>query len=595
MEISDEVFDSILTPTAAQWNTPSPNQAIGDWETSSLNPKNRVDSLQPPKSSRWRFEGIEPSGTRYFIVPEFAIGKPPLRIDVFVPRYRDQPKELRQHLRSNLSVLHQGADALGLDITKHLLRALDVWSTKNAEFENKYLDLPFGSRVVVENISSSVNDMNIHLIPIYDVERQWLTLAQLGEQWQLPSTCWPPVISIQELSLCRQFHEAITIAKLPRLQGDRLFVFKSLTRDVKYLYHELRMLMTMPNHEHILGKPLYIVTKRCKFGRKVGVCGFVMEYYPGGTLRGLFLDRHEAARVTMTDKFRWAQQITNALLFIQDSPLGYYPDLKPDNIILRAVSGSRDILLIDLEQRGGWYSWTPRDVSYVEFVEYMASATPDMVIKETADGYAKLMKAWDPAWQAPTRTVKYDSAASENGYSNAWSQLSPMERESAQVYMLGKLLWCIFECRASINCGVSPDILREDCSEHRFPEFINTPEPVRTIIQLCTAGAVEWHGVSRPVKRYGCHLVLQNLPQLEDEVSDMSSMVQDAARRWWQQELGCAERYMKEKLAEKNKWTTPEGEPWSDNPAKFVEKRPSLAGVQGMLASAAEGLKDENT
>lgn len=356
MEVSDSVFEDVLMPTAAFRSIDETgDDALEEvcWGNSVLNPKNRLESFTAHHESTWLFFGVGMSGRQYFMVPKFAVGKPPVRIDILVPSSQSQSEELRTVLQSNLLVASSFQRAASLPITGLLHRILSLWAGKEPDFEQRYFDLPFGSRIVVREISLSQAENNVFLIPRYDVERKWLDLRTLKQMWQdIPKENWPPTLMLNELSLVQQPHDTIALVHIPKLGDSATYIFKSLTSEVRYLYHEIKMLLSMPPHDNVVSRPLHLVTKTCKFGRKVGVCGFIMPYYPIGNLHH-FIQCRQSSATMLGDRFRWAKQVTMALIHIQNSPMRYYADLKPDNIIMREGNEGIDALLIDFDQRGG--------------------------------------------------------------------------------------------------------------------------------------------------------------------------------------------------------------------------------------------------
>ncbi|KAF8865668.1 hypothetical protein BDZ45DRAFT_418069 [Acephala macrosclerotiorum] len=553
MEPSVSMFDSVLNPTAAytrilNWEEDLPTPPAS-WDRSQLNPKNRIDSLTLPRECGWRLDGIDVDGTRFFVVPLFALGRPPLRIDVYIPSQSEQPSRLRQMLRSGSTMLSSDIEAHKLDISIHILRALELWSTELLDFETQYNNLPFGSQIVFDSFCADLRQIEIHLIPVYDVEQQWYSLRNLQGMWHFDSSDWPDVLNFSELSFQNQHHEAITIVQIPQRHGSETFVFKSLVRDAKYLYHELKMLLTLETHPNIISRPLYIVTKKCRFGGKIGVCGFIIKYYPHGTLRDLLWKSASSVipTISLSDRFRWARDVTQAIIHINNSPLGFYPDIKPDNVILAKKESDKDGLLhavlIDLEQRGGWYSWSPPEVAYVEYLEYIATRSRDTVVRERLK---TLLRSYMSSWKPLNQGDRYHDC--KHGFSSAWIALSLSEREAAQVFMLGKLFWCIFESSSSINCALGVDIFREQASGLRFPEFQQTPTEIRSLIRSCTAGAAEWRGKYRSLARSGTKLISIDALQQDDVEVGSARETQIAAKKWWCQEVEDAIAFLEDVL-----------------------------------------------
>ena len=271
MEPSTAMFDAVLNPTAVysssllRWDEDLP-VAPSSWESSYLNPKNRIESFSPRKHPKWRLDGVDVDGTRFFAVPTFALGHTPLRIDVYIPGQDEYSFQLRQVLQSGSTMLLRSKQATRLGISQHVLRALEFWSGQYPSFQSEYNSMPFGCRIDINAVHSDIRQMDIHFYPTYEVEQQWYSVKALQGIWNIPPENWPEAVDLTDLQMQFQLHEAITLVRIPTRHPSKNFVFKSLVRDVKYLYHELKMLLSMEPHPNIISRPLYIVTKRCRFG-----------------------------------------------------------------------------------------------------------------------------------------------------------------------------------------------------------------------------------------------------------------------------------------------------------------------------------------
>jgi hypothetical protein len=556
MEPSTVMRDHVLNPTAIYSKIGSWDPILSEvenvtWQDSYQNPKNRIESLVPEKSPSWQLDGIDSEGVRFFAYPISAIGKPPLRIDVYIPGQQDHPPALRRVLRSSSTPFIRSDRAAELELCQHIMRALQHWSARTPDFEAMYFDLPFGSRVVVNDISANVATMDIQLVARYNNEQNWFSLKVLEEMWALDPVRWPDVVDFDDLQLQSQPHESITLVRIPSRRCNETVVFKSLVQDTKYMYHELKMLLTLERHPNISSPPLYIVTKKCRFGGKVGVCGFILPFYLHGSLVKALNEPSTApleTRAYLKDRFRWATQITKALIHINKSPLGFYPDLKPDNVLLVPPGGSDtgalDALLIDFEQRGGWYSWSPPEVRYIEYMEYITARMDCRTVRKKS---LALLTSFIPTWKLPTQSDRYTNC--ERGFSSAWATLETHELEAAQVFMLGKLLWCLFEGTSSIKCGISFDMLRDE-EGRQFPEFQNTPTELRDCIRECTSGAPEWEGRFRTIGRLGTkYYAVERLGRGDEILEEATPQeTQDAAARWWKEEVRSAKRYVQQKI-----------------------------------------------
>lgn len=362
MEPSDLVYRMLTSPQAAKLRLDerlldidkSGSLKSNEWNDSLLNSKNRVDTLATPVHLiQWKMYGSSGNGSQFYAYPQSAIGRQPLHIDVYIPDQTQHPPALRLLLESVATMICPASHVANLGISRHVLHALAVWSSQVPEFETKYLSLPFRSRIVVQNIASDVRNMQIGIVPNQELDDELLSLEQLQELWQSSADqeIDLPVRSIQlsSLKLVEHENEAISIVSIPLLHDPlKLFVFKIIqpnrfASNTTDMYHELRLLLSMTEHENISASPLYIVTAP----PKLGICGFILPYHYGGSL----LDELSFRITQFLNRVRWSRQITMALLHIHKYPVAkYHADLKPDNVMLTAGG---DVKIIVFEQRGG--------------------------------------------------------------------------------------------------------------------------------------------------------------------------------------------------------------------------------------------------
>ena len=516
-----------------------------EWNDSPLNPKNRVDSLGTPIHFRvqWKMYGSSGNGSQFYAYPQFAIRRQPLHIDVHIPDQTQHPPALRLLLESGATMTCPASHVASLGISRHVLHALAAWSSQDPEFEVKYLSLPFRSRVVVQNIDSRVQNMQIRIVPNQELDDELLSLEQLQELWQssadqeidLPDRS----IQLSSLKLVERKNEAISIVSIPLLHDPvKPFVFKIIQPDrfasnTTEMYNELRLLLFMTPHKNISDKPLYIVTAP----PKLGICGFILPYYGGGSL----LDRLSLkSTIPFVDRVRWSRQITIALLQIHRCPVAkYHADLKPDNVMLTAGG---DVKLVDFEQRGGWASWIAPEVAYIWYLTLLAKSTTNS--SEVTEHYKNALQR-----------LLDTSPEAVSSHDVAWTRLSPRERESAMVFALGKTLWCIFEQQPTTYTDAGWGMTREAATwiddEHswRFPEFRRTPQQIRGVIRKCTAGADELD------KSRGRSVCFDSGKGLFVPTGDAGSTVgvsqletQKAAQKWWKNRVDEAEAFLEARV-----------------------------------------------
>jgi hypothetical protein len=557
MESSGLVFKTLVSPLAAvlpllplEESLPSsaePESKLQNsikWALSPLNPKNRVDTIASavhlPPLIQWHMSGCSVDGSQFCAYPWFALGRPPLFIDVYIPDQCQHPPALRLLLKSGATVTCPRDQVGHLGISRHVLHALAVWSSHIPDFEARYQVLPFGSRVVVENIASNVHDMRISMVPNHKLEHELLSLTELQELWQSSSDeeleIMVDSISLSSLELLEHTHETISIVSIPHLHDQTTrFVFKAVKParfapiNPAQTYHELKLLLAMAPHPNITVRPLYVVTGT----PKLGICGFILPYYPGGSLLQVLTP---ASTTPLLDRIRWSRQITSALLHIHTRTIArYHADLKPDNVMLTAGG---DAVLVDFEQRGGWVSWIAPEVCYIWYLVVIARST--VISSEITGRYTRALQ----------RLVAVSSEDTLYG-DVAWTYLSLRERESAMVFALGKVLWCIFENQPTIYTDVGWGLTREAATwvddEHswRFPQFRRTPEAVRGWIERCTAGADEWD------IRRGRSVCFDLEIGLFVPVGDAGGMAkgdesrtQQAAKAWWERRVTEAEAFL---------------------------------------------------
>ena len=568
-----------LFATAICTRNPPPEEeppSESTWSESYLNPKNRINSLSKLKIQRWTIDGSSPIGTRLYAYPDFARGGPPLCIDTYIPDINQEPGYLRDVLRPNSPIFVENGRVGSSSIAQHILRALEAWSEHWGweDFKEAYFNMPFGSRILIRNIHIDPQEMAIDLVPYYAVEQQMLSIDALQALWDLAPGSWPEVLDIKELRFMQKLHETISLVQISA-DGPQIYVFKSLTDDLKPFYHELKTLLTLPHHPNIISRPSHVITKRCGFGGKTGLCGFILEYHTHGTLRTVLDERSIHHSLTFSDQLRWAIQISSAILHIHESTAGdiFYTTMKPENVVM-ATSPSNptilDAVVIDFEQRLGPPCWNPPEINYIDYLTTLAKKASLASMKQK---YIALLESANLLWpdneSKRSTTAKYENP--RYGYSHPWPTLSVRQREAAQVFGLGKLLWCIFEGGTLLNTAVGIHTFREGPSDLGFPAFRRSPPRVRELIGRCTMGDGEWRGSGLPLVRRGARIGVRggNGDETEEDV-------RVACRKWWREEVADAEKF----VAARARGSLNDADVWY-----WLLGRPTLREVLGELES----------
>ncbi|OAA37272.1 Protein kinase-like domain protein [Beauveria brongniartii RCEF 3172] len=579
MELNQDVLVQVALPTAAYYKppparTPEPTKSAETccWQTSLLNPKNRIDSLDFPSNPLWRIDGCIAFGTQFHAVPLFPVSStlppppppPPLRVDVFIPKHTAISPALRHVL--DLGAAFHARDARTtqqLGLTRHIVRCLQHWTTSSSAGEAAHgyrhgQQLPFGSRIVLHNVPVDVRDARFSVAPTHHLERQMLSVQQLQDMWKDQDIqSFPPTIDIGELRYKSQPHDSVSIVEHA---GKETVVFKAITSHTKYLYHELRNLLLMTPHPNIIERPLALVTKKCGFGSKTAVVGFTLTYHRHGTIRDHlpYLDLHN--KITHRDAAKWALQLVQAARHFRGTCDTYNSDLRLDNLLL---SDSLDLVMVDFEQRGVWSEFAAPEINAIECIRALATTTAtddqDSLLPFLPDSlrarYGALLTQMLPHWESLVDGEEYAWPAGRHGYNVAWQCLDDDDdegRERCEVYMLGRVLWCLFEAQSAPQRAAiwAPSYRCEPTVE--FPAYVRTPPEMRRLIDCCTRG--HQPTLSSVIVRSGGKLVLRGEEQEEGEEGEgfegarkrsTPEAVRDRARLFWTQRVADSERWVR--------------------------------------------------
>lgn len=565
MELSEGSIHDVIHPTAAFCDyrdnvessvfSPHATQEI-PWLDSPLNPKNRIESLEVPREPLWDIDGCTAFGSQFYATPLFVSSPRPLRVDVFIPEPSKLPSEVRELLDVDAFFHTRDKDRIAaLGLSRHILRILHYWASTYEDPRTIYENLPFGSRIVIRNVPYNIREAEIIVAPAHALERQLLSISNLRTFWG-NETEFPTLVDIDDVVYISQLHDSVCLVKL----HGRVWIFKALTSFSKYLYHELHHLLRIAPHPNVIARPAHLITKECSFGGKFAVLGFTTEYHSQGSLRDLipFLELHR--KVSLADKAKWGVQLSSALLHVRETTKTYYPDLRLDNIVL---SDTNDIVMVDFEQRGVWCEFAAPEVNAIDYLRLLA--VDEEIPTDVSERYANILSWLLPDWQSMCDSDDYCWPSA--GYNVAWHCLTPTEQEYCEVYMLGRVLWCIFEAKSAPQRAAAWLSYRwEPIIE--FPAYTITPEPMRDLIDRCTKGRRP--GLSKYIVRDGNQLVLRHL---EHTGRSTAQEVQETAKKWWSQEIDTSEAWLRERHKGMKEGT------WNEN----YYDRPSLWQVHAEL------------
>jgi serine/threonine protein kinase len=546
MDIAASLFEALCTPVA-------PFLELAEI-LSDEPPAGNEELLQPfmvqaPRTelnnSLWSIDGCTAGGTQLFTVPRFLSRQIPLRVDLLIPDQRHHPQCIRRMLRSASLCHAPSRTAKYHPLVQHVLEGLENWTRLKEGFWDAFGSLPFGSRLILVEITPSPQAMQFFLSPEYELERKMLSFDTLKASWKTSDLLqpYPPTMDLTELEVERHVQDSITFVRITREPEQGILVFKSSNSGVHYLYNELRTLLTIPGHRNIIIRPKYIVTKRCCFGSKIGVCGFLLPYYPIGSLRDS-IPRLRLGEEGMSTVSRLAVQICNGLLHLQETADIYHSDLRPDNILLSQMndSNSLDAILIDFEQRGNWYTWSPPEVTYLQYLQDLLQS--DSVPEANKTDCIALLQSVNCEIGPISEAHRYKNCV--GGCNEAWNCLSARQRESAAVYLFGKLIWCLFEGVSTVSAFDNIWHSGPDDGAIEFPEFtVRTPVQIRELVLECTNGAPEHEGTSfSAVVREGDKMILRSRPEGSVTKTSSAQEILEASKAWWKTELKRARSFL---------------------------------------------------
>ncbi|KAL3437897.1 hypothetical protein BDV09DRAFT_138551 [Aspergillus tetrazonus] len=578
MELSHLIVDAVWRPSfllkyhELQDHLQPASGRVGppSWDSSFLNPRNRVDNLDTA-SSRWRIDGATICGTCVYAIPlDLLPNLPPLRVLLYISDQTEYPAALRQSLDACTGVPLRDGNAISrLGLAKHLCRALDHHCAQNPGFLQEYSKLPFGSRLIFEDITPDVADMKLYVERDYGIEKNMKTLQYLQQSWSdIAQDAWPPAVDINELRLVKQLNEAVILVEF---SSQSRAIFKCASDSLHHTYHELRFLLTCPPHPHIMPRPLAVVLKKSAFGGRSGVVGFLLQYFEGGSLRDILPARQRSGTLSDTVKLRWCRQVASALTHLHEMGT-FYSDLRPDNVLLDAEENA---VLCDFEQRGNWYEWSPPEVLYRQYVENIRARLPERVVNSP---YDRLLKEYACSHSLSTSACYTPAESPIEARNRAWFALPSSAREKATVYNFGLFIYCVFEGLSNVRRSVANQFPIEP--EVEYPTFRRTPEALRKIIQQSIGNPPDWgtselQSRSSRVVRVNGLLYPETRTDLEPDTRQTFDVVMDTLLGFWSTELMRAERFL-------------EGADWSAG--DFGRDRASLRDVVDALESQSEDL-----
>ncbi|KAL2884850.1 Protein kinase domain protein [Ceratocystis lukuohia] len=542
MNINLGIIDLIAHPTAG-FLLPSHSTLRHDTSDSQAS---QFGDLSPPESPRWRIDCSGGLGSHYLVYPLFMTRVPPLRIDVFIPTSDNLSSDICESLDLGLAFHTRDPERLKhLRIHDYLLQALQAWTDRLPNPGEWYDSQIFGTRIILDDLPKDPATAPIKVAPMHFLEASFHSVASLRDLWG-PEVLLPDTVDFRDIHVKQQIQDSISIVEV----GGVVYAMKAVTNFIKFMYHELHILLTLSKHPHpnIISRPVKLVTKRSPFGGTQGVVGFLIEYHSAGSIRDVLPKRRIDKTLKLEDQIRWAQQLTSAVSHIFSSRFGlYYPDLRCENILL---SQDDNIIMVDFEQRGVWCEFSAPEVNAIEYIRILAKS--DKIDEQVRQRCVERLSRLLPGWDSLIMAQQYHEPV--EGYNVPWLALNKAEREYAGVYMLGRVLWCFFEGVPAPDKAIIWQSYAQE-SHISFPEYRLTPQPIRDLIDRCTRGRTEQ--LNSLVVQKGSKLVAEGYDESNLSPQGHQEAIKKLSMQFWRDQVEKAEMWLdtREKEIEAGSWS----------------------------------------
>jgi hypothetical protein len=548
------------------------------WRVSIHNPANRVRCLASLDRVRWRIDGYGSHGRQVFIAPlSTTLPRYPTGIDLYIPDQNSQPNALRKLLGSNLTFFtHKGKS---LPLSTYLCLALTHWQISMGDwFDTVFAAMPLGSCIVAENLGLQVEETKFRFIPAVTIESNLLGPDDLRSIWSGDGLELPPTIELSRLELQVRLNDCVSVVTIPKLSATKKWICKLNIADPRYLYHEIRILLMLPKHPHLPQRPAFLVSTITRMSCEEKLCGFIINYYEQGNLAQMIDYKRTKGELSLNLQLAWGLQLVLALQAVLESPVRYYTGLKPDNVVF---TSKNTLILIDFEQTGNWPTFTAPEIQHIRNLRMLSEAThvPDNIRSRYGDLLAALLPN--------RRSSEQRYSITPSGYFEEWNILTPSQCESAMIFSLGKMLWCIFEGWSHTQNGIEENY--DISCDLEFPEMRLTPIPLQKLILDCTQGLSYGNAGDRvKLTRVGDRIHPQGRFERhrDGEASEIDTLL--AAKEIALERLQMMETY----LDSKQRFDRGQASDADINILGFP-KQPSLAAVRTILELALENMEQE--
>ena len=506
---------------------------------------NQQSALKLGPSYQWRIDGATSFGTEFYAVPEFLSNLVPRQITVILPSQIHWPKKLRSSLDATESAHQADSRAADLGIAKYLTTSLSYWAFTSSQWTSRYQSLPFGSTISLQRLEPDVTKCQFTFEPCEDAWSDGCTLSELQDFWHLSRTQLPSIKPVNDLRFVQQINDSVALVQVANDPSQIPLILKAPGTFKSSVYHELKVLLTLPTHKNIAVRPLHLVSIQSEAKNDDVICGFLLPYFRGGSLDEVLPKRRLANSLHLSLRLKWCDDIIQALIHVK-SHGQFYSDLKMDNIVVDRTQGVESATLIDFELDRNIFAWSPPEILAVEWVAQLAEdkSLGDQLRQKYSNLINQYLNGRGFSFPLRTKFDRYDN--SDFGTYFPWVVSSLEEREAGMVYLLGKTIWCVMEGMGEVSNILGVSSMYENPLE--FPSFKKTPVPMQNLIRDCTTGSREWSGLRIGIFRQGGKIYPRSIslegPNLAATVEETKSSIHQT----WQREVNTAEALLEAKI-----------------------------------------------
>ena len=148
----------------------------------------------------WRVDGSSSRGRRFHVLPLCTGEKVPVsRVDVMLPCQSTLRPYINAVYRTLEAINPTSDKVINLPISRYVESVLGRWSASLGDREAIYSHLPFGTLIVIGNITTQPHEARTRLVLPKPFEEHLMPLSQARASWLKGFESLPPILDISGL------------------------------------------------------------------------------------------------------------------------------------------------------------------------------------------------------------------------------------------------------------------------------------------------------------------------------------------------------------------------------------------------------------